>query len=263
MTTATPRKTKAPSPAPAFSPEEVKKILQLAKGAKSIEVKVTVALPEQRATLERIGLDPVEAEPRQAFFFDTPDLALNRAGVVVRARRMPGGRADTVVKLRPVDPAMVDAELRRCDSFKIELDVMPGGFVCSASYKGSCTSQDVLAVADGTATVHSLFSREQRAFYDAYAPADIGIDALTILGPTFLLRTKHRPKDFDRNMTIELWLYPDGTRILEVSIKCLPSEAFQAGAEFKSYLQDKGVTLDASQETKTKTSLEFFKPRSP
>jgi hypothetical protein len=263
MATSRTRKTKAPSPAPAFSPEEIKKILKLAKGSKSIEVKVTVALPEQRATLERIGLDPVEAEPRQAFFFDTPDLTLNQAGVVVRARRMPGGRADTVVKLRPVDPAMIDAELSRSDSFKIELDVMPGGFVCSASYKGSCTSQEVLDVADGKIPVQSLFSKEQRAFYEAHAPASIEMDSLTILGPTFLLKQKHRPKDFDRNMTIELWLYPDGTRILEISIKCLPAEAFQAGAEFKSYLQDIGVTLDASQETKTKTSLEFFKPKAP
>ena len=156
---------------------------------------------------------------------------------------------------------MVDAELSRSDSFKIELDVMPGGFVCSASYKGACTGQEVLDVADGATPIRSLFSKEQRAFYDAHAPAGIEMDSLAILGPTFLLKAKHRPKDFDHNITVELWLYPNGARILEISTKCLPSEAFQAGIEFRTYLQDKGVTLDASQETKTKTSLEFFKPK--
>ena len=39
------------------------------------------------------GVDPVEAQPRQTYFFDTPDLILNRAGVVVRARRIRGGDA--------------------------------------------------------------------------------------------------------------------------------------------------------------------------
>ncbi len=46
-------------------------------------------------------MDPLEAEIRQVVFFDTPDLALSEAGVVVRARRMQGGGGDTVIKLRP------------------------------------------------------------------------------------------------------------------------------------------------------------------
>ena len=56
-----------------------------------MELKLSVPFPSQRETIKAIGLDPVEAQPRQAFFFDTPDLALNRAGLVVRARRSPGG----------------------------------------------------------------------------------------------------------------------------------------------------------------------------
>jgi inorganic triphosphatase YgiF len=35
-----------------------------------------------------LGLDALDAQIRQVFFFDTPDLDLNRAGVVVRARRI-------------------------------------------------------------------------------------------------------------------------------------------------------------------------------
>ncbi len=44
-----------------------------------------------------------------------------------------------------------------------------------------------------------------------------------------------------------MWLYPDGSRILEISTKCLPSEAFQAGAEFKTYLADRGIAVVASR----------------
>jgi len=234
------------------------KILELGKGSDSIELKLSVPATGQRATIESLKLDPVEAQPRQAYFFDTPNLDLNKAGVVVRARRIQGGRADTVVKLRPVDPARIDAELRRSASFKIEVDVMPGGFVCSASFKGVCTGQEVLDMTAGTVPLSSLFSKEQRDFYDAHAPAGISMDSLAILGPTFLLKAKHQPKNFDRRITVEMWLYPDGARILEISTKCLPEEAFQVIVEFKAYLARCGISISASQETKTRTALEFF-----
>ncbi|MFZ4479259.1 MAG: hypothetical protein ACOYNZ_05135 [Rhodoferax sp.] len=245
--------------APRLSQEDMKQILQLAKGSKSIELKLSVPATGHRATIASIGLDPVEAQPRQVYFFDTPDLALNRAGLIVRARRIQGGGADTVVKLRPVDPALIDADLRRSASFKIELDVMPGGFVCSASYKGDCAGQEVLDVTSGAASVRSLFSKGQRAFFDAHAPAGINMNSLLVLGPTFLLRAKHQPKDFKRGITVEMWLYPDGSRILEISTKCLPSEAFQAAVEFKAYLAGAGIEVSAAQETKTKAAMEYFK----
>lgn len=255
------RSSVASAPAPSLSPEQIGQILELLKGANSLELKLSVPLVSQRATIKAIGLDPVEAQPRQAFFFDTPDLALNRAGLVVRVRRSQGGTGDTVIKLRPVDPNTIDTELRRSASFKTEVDVMPGGFVCSASFKGVCTGKEALDATSGNASLSSLFSKEQRAFYEAHAPAGIGLDSLTVLGPTFVLKAKHQPKDFDRRITVEMWLYPDGQRILEVSTKALPSEAFQVGATFKAYLAKLGVSLAAKQETKTKTAMEFFKAK--
>ena len=258
VTTRKAAKADQPALAKPLSGEDVVKILKLGKGSSSIELKLSVPLTSQRATVKGIGLDPVEAQPRQAFFFDTPDLALNRAGVVVRARRIQGGDADTVIKLRPVDPSSVDPELRRSAAFKIEVDVMPGGFVCSASFKGVCSGKEVLAVTSGVMPLRKLFSREQREFYDAHAPAGLTMDKLVVLGPTFLLKAKHQPKDFDRPITIEMWLYPDGSRILEISTKCLPKETLQVGVEFKAYLASHGIALGADQSAKTKTSLEFF-----
>jgi hypothetical protein len=255
------RKTAPAAPAAEAKPltgEDLGRIMQLSKNATSIELKLSVPLPAQRATLKSIGLDPVEAQPRQAFFFDTPDLVLDRAGVVVRARRIQGGRADTVIKLRPVDPSTIDPELRRSGAFKTEIDVMPGGFVCSASLKGNCTGREVLDVSNGDLPLSKIFSKEQRAFFTERAPAGVTLDQLVILGPTFLLKAKHQPKNFDRPLTIELWLYPDGSRILEVSTKCLPEEAFQVGSEFKAYLADRGIKLAAEQDAKTRTTLDYF-----
>lgn len=252
-----------PALAKPLTSEQIIEIFKLVKGATSVELKLSVPLAGQRATIKSIGLDPVEAQPRQAFFFDTPNLALNRAGVVVRARRIQGGGADTVVKLRPVDPSTIDPDLRRSAAFKIEVDAMPGGFVCSASFKGACTGQEVLDVASGAMPLRKLFSKEQRAFYDAHAPAGLTMDKLVLLGPTFLLKAKHQPKakDFDRPIVVEMWLYPDGSNVMEVSTKCLPKEAFQVVADFKAYLAGRGIVLGADQSAKTRSSLEFFSAR--
>jgi hypothetical protein len=56
----------------------------------------------------------------------------------------------------------------------------------------------------------------------------------------------------------ELWLYPDGSRILELSTKCTPSDGFQVAAEARAFLASRGVEMGGEQQTKTKTALEFF-----
>ena len=42
------------------------------------------------AALQALGMDPLDAQIRQVFFFDTPDLTLYQHGVVPRARRKRG-----------------------------------------------------------------------------------------------------------------------------------------------------------------------------
>jgi hypothetical protein len=56
-------------------------------------------------------------------------------------------------------------------------------------------------------------------------------------------------------MVAELWFLPDGSRILELSTKCTPAEAFQAAAEAKVFLARHGLDLGAPQETKTRSAL--------
>jgi hypothetical protein len=62
----------------------------------------------------------------------------------------------------------------------------------------------------------------------------------------------------DRRLVGEMWLYPDGSRILELSTKCLPNEAFQVAAMARAYLAARGVDLAGAQQTKTRTALDFF-----
>lgn len=83
-----------------------------------------------------LGLDPLEAHIRQVYFFDTPDLALDTAGVVVRPDGSRTDDGDSVVKPAPVVPDTIPRDVRRAAAFSIEVDAIPGGFVCSGSFKG-------------------------------------------------------------------------------------------------------------------------------
>jgi hypothetical protein len=242
---------------------KIAELLELITRADSVEVKVVVPMSAHRATIKRIGLDPIDAEPRQVFFFDTPKLDLHAHGLIVRARRMQGGGGDSVVKLRPVNPGNVGEELRRSDQFKIEVDAIPGGFACSGSFKGRCSAQQVLETATGDAPLSTLLSKGQRRFFREHAPEKIGrkktgMDALLPLGPLFVLKSKLRPKTLARALTVELWLFPDGSRNLEISTKCAPDEAFAAASELRTWLDERGVEIAAGQETKTAAAMKFF-----
>src|SRR3954453_777660 len=246
-----------------LSDAQLTEVLRLIKGANSVELKLTVPATAHRATIQGLPMDPVEAQPRQVYFFDTPDLQLYRAGVVVRARRIQGGRGDTVIKLRPVEPDQIPSDLKNNASFNIEVDALPGGFVCSASFKGRSNGQDIRAAVGGKKKLSKIFSKEQRAFYREHAPAGIDLDALAALGPTFILKGRFDVQmgldgERPRSMVAEVWLYPDGSRLLELSTKCLPKEALAVAAETRAYLADAGVPTTAAQETKTRTALEFY-----
>jgi hypothetical protein len=241
-----------------LSGEEISKVLALISEADSVELKLTVPELSQRSAITALDLDPLEGQIRQVFFFDTPGLDLNRAGVVARARRSQGRPDDTVVKLRPVVPSEVPGALRELPEFGVEVDALPGGFVCSASYKGELGQLEVREAAAGQRPIRKLFSKGQRSFFDEHAPDGVTIDDLAILGPINVFKLKFAPAGFDRRMVAELWLYPDGARILELSTKCAPNEAFQVAAELKGFLSERRIEMTGEQATKTATALQFF-----
>jgi hypothetical protein len=241
-----------------LSDEQLVEMLDLARKADSVELKLTVPATDHRSTVGVLGLDPLEAQIRQIFFFDTPDLALNAVGVVARARRIQGRPGDSVVKLRPVVPDSLSVELRASPNLGVEVDAMPGGYVCSATLRAKAEAGEIRTAANGEAPIRSIFSKEQRAFFRAHAPDGMKLKDLSVLGPIFVLKQNVEPAELGRRLTAELWLYPDGSRILELSTKCTAADAFQVAAESRSFLADKGVALHGRQETKTKAALTFF-----
>jgi hypothetical protein len=248
---------------PTIPDAEIGRLIELLKGSDSVELKLTVPESNQRSTIVSLGMDPMDAQIRQVFFFDTPDLTLDKHGVVVRARRIQGKGGDTVVKLRPVVPSELPEDLRKSASFRVEVDALPGGFVCSGTLKGVASLEDVWSTAHGERPLKKLFSKEQREFYAAHAPEGVALNDLTVLGPIFVLKLRFTPPEVARRVVAEMWLYPDDSHVLELSTRCTTTEAFQVAAEMRAFLAGRGVDLAGEQETKTRKALEFFTRNRP
>src|SRR6185312_9012370 len=117
----------------------------------------------------------------------------------------------------------------------VEVDALPGGFVCSGTLKELLGPGVVRETLAGGRPLRKLFSKEQRKFFAAHAPEGISLDDLTLLGPIFVLKLRFRPKELGRRLVAEMWLYPDGSRILELSTRCATDEAFQAAGELRAF----------------------------
>jgi amphi-Trp domain-containing protein len=242
---------------PTWTDEERDRALGLLAHADSVELKMSVPDGDHRSAVAALELDPLAADMVQVWFFDTPDLVLNESGVIARARRT-RSRDDATVKLRPVVPDDLPEKLRARSGFGVEIDAMPGGFVCSGRLKEKLKPGTVRRAMLGGKSPRALFSKQQRAFFEQFAPDGLTLDDVEPLGPITVLKLKFAPTGFDRSMVAELWSYPDGSRILELSTKCEPTSAFAVAAETRAFLEDRGIDLTGVQQTKTKTALEYF-----
>jgi len=124
----------------------------------SVELKMNIPA-DQRMALSGLELDAMRGRLREVFFFDTPDLTLYRNGLVTRARRTQGDDDDTVVKLRPAEPATLPPAVRDSPNLKVEMDVTRGAYVVSASLKGVRKAGAVRRAVSGGRPLERLFTQ--------------------------------------------------------------------------------------------------------
>jgi hypothetical protein len=117
---------------------------------------------------------------------------------------------------------------------------------------------DVRQTLEARKPLRKLFTKAQRRLYEQRAPEGLALDDLIVLGPVFVLKLRFVPAELARKVVAELWLYPDDSRVLELSTKCAPSEAFDVAAQTRAYLAAQGVDLAGEQETKTRRALELL-----
>ncbi|WP_051551262.1 hypothetical protein [Nocardioides sp. URHA0020] len=240
---------------PSYTAEQLTGVLALLPDVDSVELKLSVGDQDRPGVVAALGIDTLDARVRQVAFIDTPDLRLSAAGVVVRARRTQRKPGDATVKLRPLLPDQVPDGLRDQPGFKVEVDASPAGYTCSCSLTAEVPDHKVKELYAGTRPLARVLGKAQLALLTARLPEDVGLEDLRVLGPLSLLKCKFAPADLPRPMVAELWFLPDGSRLLELSAKAAPADAFQAAAETKIFLAGHGVDLAVPQEAKTRTAL--------
>ena len=57
---------------------------------------------------------------------------------------------------------------------------------------------------------------------------------------------------------VELWLFPDGSRVLELSTRCAPQRFFDIATEAREFLSERGLSLEGDVQTKTGFAMAFF-----
>jgi hypothetical protein len=233
-------------------------LLTLSREADRVELKLTVPGPARDATCAALGVDFAGVCADRVYYLDTEDRTLHRQGVVVRVRSIARGPDDSVVKLRPVSPGAIPAALRHSRQFVVEVDAMPGSFVCSGALKARLGAHDVERAMARHRPLRALFSGLQLRLLAARLPGQAGIDDLAILGPVDARRRKLVPVGLDRALLVEQWTFPDDSRILELSTRCRPDAVLPVAARMAAVLRAHGVDLTGPQQTKTHATLDFF-----
>lgn len=227
----------------------------------SVEIKLTVRADQEQMVHSALEGEDAEPERRQVYFFDTDDLALYESGLVLRARKIDGDPDDTTVKLRPVVPADIGERWKRLAEFNIEVDAVGDKMVCSAKLDAEQQRGEIEAVVEGDREPMKLFTSDQEDLIGEFGPDEVGWDQIHPLGPVETKKYELELDDLDHELTVEIWVLPDGSDLVELSIKVTPDEAEKAGADLRDFLTAQGFDVGGDQQTKTRAALSFFTGR--
>jgi len=236
-------------------PQQLYRLLALTRQVDCVELKLVVPEAAHESACSSLGVDLCSVPARTVYFLDTPDLTLERAGIVVRIRSFRNKPDDSVIKLRPVSPVDLRSGRKRLVA---EIDAMPGGFVCSGAMKRHLGKRDVERVMTKGRSLRKLFTNRQVKLLTDHVPVPVRVDDLEIFGPVDVHRVKIRPDGLGRTLSVERWTYPDGSRILELSTRCRAKVAVPVAAEFAAMLQAYDIDISGYQQTKTRATLAYF-----
>jgi hypothetical protein len=234
---------------------------RLLEGAESLEIKAVIPQRQIPLAQKRYKLTTRNDDERYIYFFDTLQLDLHRAGIIVRARRVVGDEHDSTVKFRPVDPEKVGKRWRKYRGFKIEADASEHGAVKSASFSMPVEKGLIKRVVAGEKGLAALFTEEQEAFLAEMAGAAPALKTLSVLGPLRAQRWDFEDPACPWPITAELWQREDGAMLMEASVKAPASQGAAVMAGFMAFLAEVGVDRDAQQQAKTRWAVDYHADR--
>lgn len=248
-----------------FSSERLARLIRFWPVEQAVRFTVSTPDTDRHSAVAAVGLDLLDARLRQVVFVDTPDLTLTRQGIALWVRRTQRRPASAGITFRPWDRGLlitpgqcfanVAKDLR---GFDVEIDAVPGGYACATTRKTTLDDIDVKGALAGRRPVGQLFTRDQRTLLKRLTSDEFRFDDLLILGPIDVFRIRFAPAGFDRSGIAELWNYPEGSRILKLTMRCTLAAVFDIAAATRVLLDTHGIGGLAEPHRSTATALERF-----
>lgn len=226
-----------------------------------VEIKAMIAVADHARAVSTLSLTPKKASQRSIYFYDEPSLALFDAGLILRARKVKDGADDSTVKMRPLVAADVDSSWFKLPGWKCEADVTAQKTIASCSLSVTQDQGEIDDVATNKRTIDKLFSGDQEDFASGYSEKAPVWSKLRVLGPVASEVWKVSSSKLSVPLTVERWTLPDGTVLLEVSVKTTTKKTASVQAELDTFLAKKKLGVDTAGETKTRAVLEYYADR--
>ena len=228
----------------------------LLQGSDTVELKLTIPAAQQRTRSARsISMRWTDPASRSSTPLRPGARPRGRCRARAAGSRAHGRLGDQAAPARP-RPGRQGRPVS--SGFGVEVDAIPGGFVCSGRLK--CEADSTTSGRWCSASVAG-----QGLHQGAAGPVPGPRSGRDSARRPRVLRADLRPQAQvaawrPRAQWSRRWLYPDGARVFELSTKCLPGEAFGVAAEARAYLSEHGIDLSGEQQTKTRTALGSSRP---
>jgi hypothetical protein len=223
---------------PVVSSERLARLIHLWRGDQRARFTLSTPDPDRRSAVVSLGLDLLDARLRQIHFFDTRDVSLTRRGINLWLARTQRAAATAGVTLCPPVPEDVPDPAR---GVRIEIDAVPGGYRWTTAMRSAVDDVDARAAIAGRYPVGKLFTKRQRALFAPPGSDSSRFDSLALLGSITVFRMRLAPPGFRHRYLAELWTYPNGSRVLELTTKCDIAAVFDLAAETRALLDAHGI----------------------
>jgi len=228
---------------------DVRTVLAALGPDQDVLLRFTVTDQQQRQAFATLGPHPLAVDVRQVAFFDTPDLALWRSGIVASARRIQHGPAEISVRVRAAEPGAVVPGAAWSTSVEVDVDGTDAALTCVCSADAGAADGRVKALLTGRLRLVEVLDDMQRRVWDRCVPPGLRPADLRVLGPVHVLSRRYFPGWYRRTLAAETWLLPGHAPVLDLAVHTTPAAACRLAVSTQRALTSRGVRLHALPRT--------------
>jgi hypothetical protein len=219
-----------------------------------VDLRFPIRRGDDRAVLEALGADPLQADVRQISYFESDGLDLMRAGVCVRATQNQRHRSGVAVGVSFDRHRDAVVEAGRAAGVEVEVEVSSHGAASWCLLGTQLTEPRLRGLLNGRVSVTEVLTEPQRNLLEECLGGDVPIGAVQVLPAVHVLTRSYLPRGYSRRLAAESWFPPDSARCLALATRCRPSSAPQIVTQTRRFLTARGIHLE-TDEARTTTQV--------